>query len=133
MLKYPVKIILALGETFSGNKEIYNWLLKNGYPELAAFSSAVRGSEDAFDFLMKRGYPQLAALDGAIDMQQGAIQWLEKHKFVFELRFAALCNKQDTAIKYFRSKDLKVFMLLADKINAYRDSNKGSIFPKIRF
>ncbi len=36
MLDYPPKILIAFGETISGNTEIFNWLLKNGYPELAA-------------------------------------------------------------------------------------------------
>ena len=36
MLNYPPKILIAFGETFEENETIFNWLLKNGYSELAA-------------------------------------------------------------------------------------------------
>ncbi|MCD4664601.1 MAG: hypothetical protein K8R68_04955, partial [Bacteroidales bacterium] len=63
MTNYPLKILLAFGEAVGGNDKIFDWLLKNGYPELAALSKAVRGSEEAFQWLLKNGYPQYAALD----------------------------------------------------------------------
>ena len=68
MLDYPSKILIAFGETFTDNgEEFYNWLLENGYPELAALSSGIRGSHEAINWLLKNKYPQYAALDGAID------------------------------------------------------------------
>ena len=53
MLNYPIKILVAFGETISGNKKIHNWLLTKGYPELAALSNAIRGSEEALKWLKK--------------------------------------------------------------------------------
>lgn len=47
MINYDVKILMAFGESIRGNEKIYTWLLKNGYPELAALSSAIRGSDEA--------------------------------------------------------------------------------------
>jgi hypothetical protein len=53
LTEYPVKILLAFGESIDGNDKLFMWLLKNGYPELAALAKAIRGSEEAFDWLMK--------------------------------------------------------------------------------
>ncbi|NTW45318.1 MAG: hypothetical protein HGB14_13045, partial [Anaerolineaceae bacterium] len=55
MLDYPPKILIAFAETLSGNTEIHQWLLSNGYPELAALSSAICGSDQALGWLMKSG------------------------------------------------------------------------------
>jgi len=94
MLHYPPKILMAFGETFDENEKIYNWLVQNGYPELAALSSAIRGSEDAFNWLMANKFPQLAALDGAIDKNPKAYEWLKNHKMDFLLVFADACNER---------------------------------------
>jgi len=67
MLEYEPKILLAFAETLSGNQEIFDWLMKNGYQELGALSMSMRGSEQAFTWLMKNGYPHFGALDRAID------------------------------------------------------------------
>jgi len=58
---YPPKILIAFGEAINGNDKIFNWLLKNGYPELAALSKAIRGSDEAFRWLMQNGFPHFAA------------------------------------------------------------------------
>ena len=52
MLNYPPKVLMAFGETFDENEKRYNWLLHNGYPELAALSSAILGREEDFTWLM---------------------------------------------------------------------------------
>jgi hypothetical protein len=39
-------------------------------------SYAVQGSDEAVDWLLKNGYPELAALDSAIDGDQKACEWL---------------------------------------------------------
>ena len=44
MLDYEPKILLAFAETLSGNQEIFNWLMQNGYPELGALSMSMRGT-----------------------------------------------------------------------------------------
>jgi hypothetical protein len=81
LTNYPVKILLAFGEAIDGNDKIFNWLLKNGYPELAALAKAIRGSDEAFNWLMTNGFPHYAALDMAIVNDKKAYQWLDKYKF----------------------------------------------------
>lgn len=123
-LDYPPKILIAFGEAIVGNEKIMDWLINNGYPELAAFASAIRGSEDAIEWLRKH-HPVWAILDAAIDNQVGALVWLRKNGFDFELKFAGLCNKQEESVKYFQNLDLKMFIYLAEKINFFRD---GMVF-----
>ena len=121
IIKYPPKILLAFGETISGNDEIMMWLFKNGYPELAALSRSIRGSQEAFAFLLKH-HPRLAALDGAIDEDIKALAWLKKYDFQFELIFAGACQGKPEARDWLMKKKLEIFIRLADKIRYYREN-----------
>lgn len=133
MLDYPVKILMAFGETFEPEgDEFYNWLLENGYPELAALSSGIKGSKEAIAWLMKNKFPQFAAFDGAIDKDVKAIGWLVKHKFDFLVVFADAINKKPEALKWLKSKDLGVFLRLAGKISAYGDKQSFD-YHKLHF
>jgi hypothetical protein len=122
VLDYPVKILVAFGETFTGNEEIQNWLLSNGYAELAALSSAIRGSEDAFKWLMVNGFPQLAALDSAIDEDKKAYAWLNHHEHYFLAVLSDAVHQQPEAIDWLTKNDLKVFLMIAAKIRFFRDN-----------
>ena len=120
MLEYPVKILVAFGETITGNDEIHDWLVNNGYPELAALSNAIRGSDDAVKWLIKHK-PEFAVLDSAIDNDPKALVWLNSHKLYFLEVFADACRGKEEALKWFGKKDLQVFLRLAQKIKEYRD------------
>ncbi|MFA8449116.1 MAG: hypothetical protein ACEPOW_00310 [Bacteroidales bacterium] len=122
ILDYPTKIWMAFGETMTGNEKIHQWLLENGYPELAALSSSIQGSEEALKWLTENGFVEFAILDAAIDEQPSAMQWLKKYGLDIELKFAAMCNKDQKCIAYFNSHDLKIFIHLANKINEFRDN-----------
>ena len=114
---------MAFAETFrEEQEEFYNWLLKNGYPELAALSSAIRGSEEALIWLMQHKFYHLAALDGAIDKQGKARAWLVKFQFNTLAMLADAVNEQQAAIDYFQGKDLQLFLLIAKRIRDFRDS-----------
>ena len=39
---YDIRILLAMEQAISGKKEFFNFLIENGYPEIAAFASAIR-------------------------------------------------------------------------------------------
>ncbi len=132
MLNYPVKILVAFAETFSGNVELHEWLLRNGYAELAALSSAIRGSEEAFKWLMMNGYPELAALDAAIDENQRAYDWLNHHKHFFLAVLADACNNKPDAIAWLTKNDLQIFLMIATKIRFFRD-NQTFDYHKIHF
>jgi hypothetical protein len=123
LLIYPPKIIAAWGETFFGNQEIMNWLLKNGFPELAALSYAIQGSEDAFDWLMNNGFPHLAALDSAIDNDPKAYLWLKAQRLYFSAVFADACRGNGEAIEWFIRHDLRSVLRITQRIRELRDSH----------
>ncbi len=133
MLHYPPKILMAFGETFTEKDGAFlQWLLQNGYPELAALSSAIRGSYEAADWLLKNNYPQFAALDGAIDKQSKAYAWLRKYNFDFLVMFADAVHQRPEAEKWLRENDIPIFLLLAEKIRNFRDSQTFN-YHKLHF
>ena len=120
MLNYPPKIILAFGETISGNNEILNWLLKNGYGELAALSYSIRGSQEAFTWLMNNGYTHFAALDSAIDNDAKAYKWLGDHKYPFLIVFADACHGKKEAMDWMVRNNLTGMLRVTQKIREFR-------------
>lgn len=115
--EYDIKILLAFGKSIDGHKDFFKWLLKNGYPELAALSNAIRGDEEALQWLLKNGFPELAVLSNAIDNEPHAKNWLIKSKNKLLFQFAMASRGDDDAIKWLRVNDLRVFIYLAEKIN----------------
>ena len=132
MLQYPVKVLLAFGETFSENEGLLNWLLQNGYPELGALSSAIRGSEEAYLWLIKNGFRELAALDSAIDDNKQAYEWLNINKHFFLAVISDACHNEAEAIAWLVKNDLQVFLNIAAKIRFFRD-NQTFDHHKIHF
>ncbi len=133
MLEYPPKILLAFGETFTETDGAFHqWLLQNGYPELAALSSAIRGSHEAADWLLKNKFPHFAALDGAIDKQPKAYAWLRKYRFDFLVIFADAVNQRSEAEQWLRSNNLPLFLRLAAKIREFRN-NQTFNYHKLHF
>ena len=77
---YDVKVLMALNESLKGDSKFTDFLMNNGFPELAAFSAAVHSNTDALHWLLNNGYPEFAILSNAIDGEDNAVQWLEKYK-----------------------------------------------------
>lgn len=115
---YDVKLLLAFLEALKGDKKFLDFLFNNGYPELAALANAINSDTDALDWLIKQsGYPEFGVLSNAIDGEDNAIEWLRKYKCDFLLRFALACQKDDEAIKWFVANDLKIFILIIQRIH----------------
>lgn len=130
--EYPANILLAFGESVIGNEEVMIWLLNNGYPEMAALANAIRGSEEACAWLMKSGFPELAALDAAIDHDVKAYLWLRQNNFALHAAFSDACNHKPDAMAWFAAHDLHIFLVLAQKINSFRDNQKFD-YHKVHF
>lgn len=130
--KYPVKILIAFGEAIDGNVEIYKWLLNNGYPELAALTSAIHASRDALAWLLKN-HPMLAILSNAMDREKYAINWLIKNNQDFLLKFAEACNNDQKARRWFAENNLEIFNLLAEKISEVLKQQKREHFDYHKF
>ena len=121
-LYYPAKIWIAFGEAVGGNEGISQWLMKNGFAEVAALAYAIRGSEDATEWLFQNKFYHLSALDAAIDENMDAHAWLVKFKHPFLVFFAEACCGKESAFTWFRTNQLEFFVLIAMKIKHLRDN-----------
>ena len=74
--QYDVKVLLALVKSVSGRIDFFKVLIESGYPELAAFSNAIRGDDDAMVWLFKNNYAWLAILSNDVD----SLKWLYQRK-----------------------------------------------------
>ena len=123
LLKYPDKIIIALAEAIQGNEKIAQWLLENGFPELAAFASAIKGSDEASQWLLKNRFPELAALDAAISNDGKAYAWLKKSNLTFYILIADACQGKPAALLHLkRDPKMERFLYLAIKTKRFFDS-----------
>lgn len=117
---YPVKILVAWGEAISGNAQIRDWLMKNGYPELGLFTFALRNQDEALVWLMKNKFPHLVALINGMEGNKQALQWLEDNKFS-KLKLMALAGDgSEQATKVLMQND-KLLAMLALKMGAVKD------------
>lgn len=133
MIHYPVKILMAFGCTFEGGgNEFFDWLMRNGYPELGALSHAIQGDTEAKQWLMDNRFPHLAAIDSAIDEEEKAQQWLLKNHFEINFIFAKAVNNDEDALNWLEKNDMGVLVVVANKIRKYLD-DKYLDYHKIHF
>jgi hypothetical protein len=133
MLDYPPKILMAFGETFSEEKgEFSEWLLQNGYQELAALSSAIKGSREANMWLIKNKFPHFAAFDEAIGGKMPAYNWLlDNDKDILALFVDAINNRME-ALAWFKKREMEIFIHLSRKIRNFRE-NQTFDYHKLHF
>ena len=115
-MEYPIKILVAWGEAISGNKEIRDWLIQNGYKELGLFTYALRNKDDARDWLMKNGYPHLMALINGIEGNQAALKWLEKNNLNILRHMALAGDSDEAAFNWLLKNGHREFAMLAKKM-----------------
>jgi hypothetical protein len=118
---YDPKIVLALGEAINRNFEIHQWLLQNGYPELAALASSLQADVQAFQWLLKNGYPQFAAFSNAIDEDTGAYEWLAKNNFRLLAILVDAAYLKPEALRFLKEQKLEIFLRLALKIRKMKE------------
>ena len=127
--KYNVKILLVLLKSIAGRKDFFRWLVDNGYPELAAFSNAIRGDVEAMKWLFEHHYAWLAILSNAIDGEEKARQWIGKACHRCNLMFALACREEVEAIRWLNQNNLQIFILMAREVATVLDTqaleNKG--------
>ena len=117
---YPVKILVAWGEAISGNREIRDWLMKNGYAELGIFTFALRNKDEATAWLMNNNFPHLVALINGIEGNPQAIQWLVQHNFSSLKDMALAADHNEHATMHLMKND-KLLAMLALKMRAVKD------------
>ena len=119
-VKYPTKILLAWAEAISGNSEIRDWLIVNGYKELGLFTFALRNMDDARMWLMENGFPYLLALINGIEGNQEALQWLETNGYK-TLNIMALAANGNKSAKEWLLKNDKLLAMIALKMEFVKD------------
>jgi len=119
-IKYPPKILVAWAEAISGNSEIRDWLIKNGYKELGLFTFALRNMDDARMWLMENGFPHLLALINGIEGNMQALQWLEANGYK-TLSIIAHAADGKEGPKNWLLKNDKTLAMLALKMEYIKD------------
>ena len=119
-VKYPAKILIAWAEAISGNSDIRDWLIKNGYKELGLFTFALRNMDDARMWLMENKYPHLLALINGIEGNLQALQWLESNGFK-TFSIMALAADGNKSAKEWLLKNNKLLAMVALKMEFVKD------------
>lgn len=115
---YDTKLLLAFLEGLKGDKKFLDFLIANNFAELAALANAINSDTEALDWLLKKSdYPEFGVLSNAIDGEENAIEWLKKYQCDFLLKFALACQKDDEAIRWFVANDLKLFIMIIQRIH----------------
>lgn len=119
-IAYDVKILLAWGESISGNKKITDFLMKN-VPELGLFYYALRNEVRAQKWLMEHKQPHLMALINGIEGNSEALQWLKKHGFEVMYEMALIGDGDQEAYQKLANSEFKVYAMLAKKMEIVKD------------
>lgn len=120
--QYHVKLLLALMKSIAGRKDFFKFLATNGYPELAAFSNAIRADVDAMKWLASNGYVWLAAMSDAIDGVETARTWVKENLTEVNYQFALACREDFDALAWLKKRDLEIFMMLAKEVHTVLDT-----------
>ena len=119
--QYNVKLLLALLKSIAGRKDFFKLLAIGGYPELAAFSNAIRADVDAMKWLATNGFLWLAALSDAIDGVETARQWVKANLTEVNYHFALACREDVDSLLWLKKRDLEIFLMMAKEVHTVLD------------
>ena len=130
--QYDVKVLLALVKSVGGRTDFFKFLVGGGYPELAAFSNAIRGDDDAMVWLFKNNYAWLAILSNACDGDEKAIDWVRNGLTPVNLRFALACRHDIDSLKWLYKNKLGVLLMLVREVERFlKYQEKEYIWPYV--
>lgn len=135
LLKYDVRVLLALQQAISGSKDFFQWLATAGYPELAAFSNFLQDDIEAEQWLVQHSYHWLGILSHAIDGDERSRLWVRKNLHEANFMFVMACRGDDKAISWLKFMKLEVILRLAQEVADLRTKQElDRSFPyKMRF
>lgn len=110
---YPVKILVAWAEAIAGNVDIRNWLMANGYQELAMSTFALRLERRSRDWLMRNGHPHLMAMIRGIEGDKQALQWLSDHDLPLMRKMAEAADDDPAVLQDLISSGHKELAMVA--------------------
>lgn len=119
MKRYSEKILVAWAECISGNEEIRDWLMKNGYPELGLFRFALFFDKKSCAWLFKNA-PHLLATINAIEGKKPAISWLERNNYKLLLRIAKAADNDKEEMNWLLKND-PLFAAIASRIKTVKN------------
>ncbi|MDR2556323.1 MAG: hypothetical protein LBC49_01255 [Bacteroidales bacterium] len=115
--EYPQHVYTSFVKALEGNKESFDKLIDDGYPEWAAFSAALNGDENATIFLLKKSVlPVLGVLANGINDEPIALKWLKKNPDPLYYAFCQATKKDEEAKQWLVSNDALIFVMMAEKI-----------------
>jgi hypothetical protein len=120
-MSYPPKIVVAWAEAVDGNKEIRDWLMANGYPELGLFVFALHLKREAREWLMANGHPHLMATIECAEGKEGACQWLSKFDFDILEKVGRACDNDEAALQWLVDNGLQDFGRLAIRMRKVKN------------
>jgi hypothetical protein len=120
-MNYPAKIILAWGESISGNHVLRNWLMQNGYPELGLFVFALKNHDESRDWLLRNGHPHLMALINGAEGNVNALAWLRMQEFDVLEKMARAADHDEKAMNWLIENDYKDMAVIAAKMMYVKD------------
>lgn len=129
-IEYPAKIILAWAEAIKGNRDIRDWLMTNGYPELGLFVFALHNKEEARQWLIENGHPHLMALINGAEGNKNAILWLRKFNLDVLEKMALVGDNDENALLWLLENNWPDFAKVAINIRAVKneiDQNNNDI------
>jgi hypothetical protein len=120
-IAYPPKVVVAWAEAINGNREIRDWLIRNGYPELGLFVYALHLQREARDWLMKNDFPHLMALISGAEGDKGAVLWLRRHHLDVLEKMAQAGDNDDEALLWLMRNDYRDMALVAQRIREVKN------------
>ena len=114
--KYDAKILIAWGEAISGNMEIREWLLKNGYHELGIFCYALNNHAPSRKWLMEHKYAHLMAVINGIERNETALNWLGVNGYYILRNIALAADGFETSLEWLKLRH-PGFAVLASKMS----------------
>ena len=130
MHSYSAKIILAWAEAISGNRDIRDWLMQNGYPELSVFVFALHNQPEPRQWLMDNGFPHLMALINGAEGKPNAILWLRANGYdILEKMARAADNSEDALLWLFENgyHDMATVALRMRKVKNDIEENNSDV------
>jgi hypothetical protein len=119
--QYPIKVLVAWGEAISGNRELRDWLLGNGFPELGLFVHAMHNQQSAREWLQQEGFPELMALCCGTEGDARAVQWLLNHGHITLANMARAADNDDDAMRILMEEPDRIWATLALKMRSIKN------------
>lgn len=119
--QYPAKVLLAWAAAIRGDAKISQWLMKNGYSELAIFEYALYHKEDARQWLLQNGFEHLMATIAAAEGDAKAMHWLETYQWEVLAHVARVADGYEPSEEWLKLRGHGEMLLVAREMRAVKD------------